>query len=183
MIDPSLDRPPEPSYPDSVLKDSSHTLSKKRSTCPTRGITLIAWLALCPLLSACSLDRRADRPNIAQMLQKQAQAWNHGDIDTFMASYWQSPDLSFSSGGTTRWGWSQTRERYRRRYPTPERMGQLTFGDLHTRSLGDESILVLGRWHLERTPDPVGGNFSLIVQKVDGQWLIVHDHTSQSHSH
>lgn len=134
----------------------------------------------CSYLTGCTAHQQAAQAEVMQLLQQQAQAWNRGDIDAFMGPYWNSPLLSFSSDGTTRWGWTQTRQRYLQRYPTPERMGKLAFSDLHTRSLGATAILVLGRWYLERTPDPVGGNFSLIFQKRAGRWMIVHDHTSQA---
>jgi hypothetical protein len=56
-------------------------------------------------------------------------------------------------------------------------MGKLTFSDLETQELGPNAMLMLGRWHLERS-EPVGGNFSLVWKKFDGKWLIVHDHSS-----
>jgi hypothetical protein len=37
---------------------------------------------------------------------------------------------------------------------------------------------MLGRWHLDRDPAPVGGNFSLVFRRIGGAWVIVHDHTS-----
>jgi beta-aspartyl-peptidase (threonine type) len=57
-------------------------------------------------------------------------------------------------------------------------MGQLTFSQLDIALLGDAAALVLGRWRLERE-SPIGGNFSLVLRKLDGKWVIVHDHTSR----
>jgi hypothetical protein len=37
----------------------------------------------------------------------------------------------------------------------------------------------LGEWKLERDEEPVSGNFSLVFRKIDGRWVIVHDHTSR----
>ena len=56
-------------------------------------------------------------------------------------------------------------------------MGKLTFSDLEVFPLGDSAALMLGRWKLDRK-EPIGGNFSLVWRKIDGEWLIVHDHTS-----
>ena len=56
-------------------------------------------------------------------------------------------------------------------------MGKLTFSDLETQELGSEAMLMLGKWHLEREA-PVGGNFSLVWKRIDGKWVIVHDHSS-----
>ncbi|MFO0838408.1 MAG: DUF4440 domain-containing protein [Phycisphaerae bacterium] len=124
----------------------------------------------------------ADSPRAT--LERQADAWNRGDIDAFMDGYWKSPDLTFSSGGQTRRGWQATLERYRQRYPTRDRMGHLTFSDLEQRSIGDRAALVLGRWRLDRAnesngrSEQLGGNFSLLFEKIRGHWLITHDHTS-----
>jgi beta-aspartyl-peptidase (threonine type) len=123
------------------------------------------------------------------MLEQQAQAWNAGDIDAFMAPYWHSPDLTFSSGGKVTRGWQATRDRYHQRYPTPEAMGRLTFSDLEITVPGPNVALVLGRWRLERV-EPIGGGFTLVLRKdveqkfaptltgVGAAWVIVHDHTS-----
>jgi ketosteroid isomerase-like protein len=112
------------------------------------------------------------------ILTQQAAAWNRGDIDAFMEDYWKSNQLAFSSGGHTTRGWQMTKDNYKRRYPTRERMGHLTFDGLEVARLGDAAALMLGRWHLDRDPAPVGGNFSLIFRRIDGRWVIVHDHTS-----
>lgn len=130
-------------------------------------------------------DTPPDQPNaqlalaetIREIMQVQADAWNAGDISTFMQPYWRSPDLTFSSSGTTLRGYQATLDRYRKRYPTPEKMGKLTFSDLEVTRLNDAAALVLGRWHLERA-EPVRGNFTLVFRQIEGEWRIVHDHTS-----
>src|SRR5262245_8008182 len=108
---------------------------------------------------------------IGRILKEQATAWNRGDIDAFMEHYWKSDEVTFSSGGQTTRGWKSTKENYQRRYPTREKMGQLTFSQLEITPLGDAAALVLGRWRLERE-SPVGGNFSLVLRKLDGKWVI-----------
>jgi len=124
---------------------------------------------------------QAIRHAIDGIIQEQAKAWNRGDIEAFMQSYWASDDLTFSSGGKVTRGWQATLEGYRRRYPTPEAMGQLTFDELEITPLGERVALVLGRWHLDRD-EPVGGAFSLVMKKEAGRWLIIHDHTSRDAS-
>ena len=115
---------------------------------------------------------------LEQILQSQASAWNEGSIEGFMEHYWKSKQLSFCSGGKRQLGWKTVFERYRQRYPTPEKMGQLAFSNLDVRSLGDDAALVMGDWQLTRQEDQPGGNFSLVFQRVDGKWVITHDHTS-----
>ena len=119
------------------------------------------------------------RAAVESILRVQEDAWNRGDIDAFMEHYWKSEALTFSSGGKTTRGWTETLNRYRERYPTPEKMGRLKFSGLEITPLGDSAALVLGQWNLERESEPLSGNFSLVVRKFDDRWLIIHDHTSR----
>jgi beta-aspartyl-peptidase (threonine type) len=112
-------------------------------------------------------------------LRAQARAWNAGDLDQFMRGYWNSDDLTFSAGGRTTRGWQATYDRYRKRYPDGQAMGKLAFSDLEIVMLGECAAFVLGRWDL--TPSTGlsrSGNFTLLFRYLDGQWCIVHDHTS-----
>src|SRR4051812_48671874 len=121
----------------------------------------------------------ATRGAIEAVLRAQQAAWNAGDVPAFMDHYWKSDDLTFSSGGKTTRGWQATLDGYRKRYPSREKMGQLTLSSFEITPLGDTAALVLGRWNLDRPSEPVGGNFTLVLRKIDGRWLIVHDHTSR----
>jgi beta-aspartyl-peptidase (threonine type) len=119
------------------------------------------------------------RAAVEAILRAQAEAWNRGDLDAFVEHYWKSDDFTFSAEGKTTRGWAQTVSRYRERYPTPEKMGRLNFDGLEVTPLGDSAALVLGKWKLERESEPLSGNFSLVFRKLDGRWVIVHDHTSR----
>lgn len=117
--------------------------------------------------------------DIKTILQIQTKAWNEADIPAFMKYYWKSDKLTFSSGGTTRRGWQATMDSYKTRYPTPQKMGHLTFSNLEVQVLRNDVALVLGNWNLKRRQDEdLGGNFSLVLRKIDGNWLIIHDHSS-----
>ncbi len=116
---------------------------------------------------------------VESILRAQEDAWNSGNLDAFMEHYLKSAELTFSSGGKTTRGWTETLNRYRERYPTPEKMGRLRLSGLEITPLGDSAALVLGQWNLERESEPLSGNFSLVVRKLEDRWLIVHDHTSR----
>lgn len=144
-----------------------------------RGAALIVVSAA---MAGCSVRDVSPNPEIKRVIDAQVSAWNHGDIDEFMRYYWRSEELTFSAGGATQRGWQATYDRYKTRYPTTEHMGKVTFSELETRTINghDDAMLVLGQWHLERSPDPVGGNFSLVMERRGERWVIVHDHTSVS---
>ena len=48
--------------------------------------------------------RNAEAP-VRAVLSRQVEAWNRGDLEAFMAGYWNSPDLVFQSGATLTRGW------------------------------------------------------------------------------
>jgi beta-aspartyl-peptidase (threonine type) len=124
-------------------------------------------------------DEDAVRAAVEAVLRTQEEAWNRGDIDAFVEHYWKSADLTFSSGGKTTRGWQETLNRYKERYPTREKMGRVGFDGLEITALGDSAALVLGQWSLKRENEPLKGNFSLVFRKLDGRWVIIHDHTSR----
>ena len=123
-----------------------------------------------------------DKQAIAAIIAVQNKAWNAGSIDDFMQHYWRSEKLTFSAGGKTTRGWIATRDRYKKRYQTPEQMGQLKFSQLEFERLGNSAAFVIGRWQLQKRSELVGGNFSIVLRKLDGRWLIVHDHSSDDES-
>jgi ketosteroid isomerase-like protein len=119
------------------------------------------------------------KESIQQVLDAQVIAWNKGDLRGFMEGYWQSPELTFFSGGTTTRGWQATLDRYRKKYQGEgKEMGKLAFKEIDIKLLGSDHALVTGRWHLELKKEAVGGLFTLLFQKKDAGWRIVHDHTS-----
>jgi beta-aspartyl-peptidase (threonine type) len=121
----------------------------------------------------------AIRAAVESVLRTQEDAWNRGDLEEFMAHYLKSDELTFSSGGKTTRGWTETLNGYRERYPTPEKMGRLSFSGLEVTPLGDSAALALGQWRVQREDEPISGNFSLVLRKLEDRWLIVHDHTSR----
>ena len=126
-------------------------------------------------------SQTAERPlleSLEGILKAQAESWNEGNIERFMQHYWKSEQLSFCSGGKRTFGWQKVYDGYKQRYATPEQMGQLAFSNLDIRPLGNDAALVLGDWQLTRKDDDPGGNFSLVFQRVEGRWVITHDHTS-----
>lgn len=147
---------------------------------------LLAWLATGQRMRAATAIESESRPvhgdsltaDLSRLLARQAEAWNRADLDEYMQTYWKSEELTFSAGGRTTRGWQATLDRYRKRYATPEQMGRLTFEQLETRRLGPDASLMLGVWKLDRRNEPMQGNFSLVWQRIDGRWVIVHDHSS-----
>ncbi len=150
----------------------------------TCGKILVAVALLIGAASAQSTPASNPDAAIRRVLQSQVDAWNHHDLDAFMAGYWRSPDLTFFSGTTVTKGWEPTLARYRKNYQGEGRsMGTLSFSDLQVEVLGPDAALVRGRFQLFM-PDgkQPHGLFTLIFRKFPEGWRIVHDHTCADQS-
>lgn len=113
---------------------------------------------------------------IKGVLNAQAAAWNEGDLEAFMAGYWNNRDLRFVSGDQVTRGWSQTLKRYQKKY-AGESMGVLAFEKLDVQMLTDDVAIIVGRFNLDRKSEIDTGTFTLVMRQFDGRWRIVHDHT------
>ena len=143
------------------------------------GLTLfLGFLLQNSSLGVPSDGREADQKAIKAVLEAQQSAWNRGDVDAFLVGYWHSSELTFSGSSGVARGWDGVLARYKKNYPDRAAMGQLDFSDLEFRFLGPDSAMVLGRWHLKREQDELGGVFTLVWQRFPDGWKIIHDHTS-----
>ncbi len=117
---------------------------------------------------------------IFAMMNKSADDWNRGDLDTFATSYKNSPDILFI-GKTISRGYAQMLANYKAHYATREAMGTLTFTRLEVQGLDPHFATVTGHFHLERTAAGGGnadGYFLLVVEKTSTGWKIVRDDTT-----
>ncbi|MBI2214455.1 MAG: nuclear transport factor 2 family protein [Acidobacteria bacterium] len=138
-------------------------------------------LALLLVTLTLTVSAFAESPEdaIRSLVTKQAEAWNRGDLEGFMDGYLNSDELVFTSSSRVRRGWRVTRDAYQKRYgAAKETMGTLAFSKLEVHPLGPDAAWVLGRWDLAEPKESSGGIFTLVLQRLDGKWLIVHDHTS-----
>jgi ketosteroid isomerase-like protein len=136
---------------------------------------------LLSLLSLAGWAQQSPQEQITQTLQAQTQAWNRGDLNSFMQGYWQSDSLLFIGKSGLTYGWQQTLDNYQKNYPDARAMGQLSFLEINVKPLpGGEAYFVVGRWHLKRdkSAGDLGGYFSLLWEEKDGQWVVVADHSS-----
>jgi ketosteroid isomerase-like protein len=141
-------------------------------------ILLVAFCADVEAQEKRSTEPKAVR-EIRAVLDKQVEAWNRRDLEGFMTGYWNSPNLSFYSGGTRTNSWQATIERYRKTYQSDGReMGHLDFSEIQIELLGKDSAFVRGKWHLKMKESEPGGLFTLIFRKLPEGWRVIHDHTS-----
>lgn len=154
---------------------------------PLRGLLLAALLL--GIIPFSAQGQQSSRPNkrearsiaaIRAVIAAQAAAWNRGDIEGYMDGYARSKDTVFVSGDDVTRGWQTVLDRYKKGYNSREKMGVLTFSDLHFAQLGSSTVTVIGRWQLKRAGDEPHGRFTLIFKRTKQGWRIIHDHTSSA---
>jgi len=143
--------------------------------------TLLIFL----LISTSSIALRAQENQEAQaeitsILLRQQNCWNQGDINCFMKGYWESDSLMFIGKEQVYRGFESTLQRYLKSYPDRDAMGQLTFTFKSMQALSEDAFYVVGSYHLARIGDlgDLSGHFTLLWRKIEGEWVIVADHSS-----
>jgi hypothetical protein len=140
----------------------------------TFSCILLAWT--CSLQHA-DAQSRAEKACL-DILDRQTQAWNRGDLEGFMNGYWESDSLMYIGKAGVTYGYAATLQRYRQNYGDTARMGKLTFRILHVKRLSARNIQVVGQWSLKRSAGDVGGHYTLLFRRMAGRWVIVSDHSS-----
>ena len=136
-----------------------------------------AVLAACATPGAPAGDPQRD---VSEMLARSAGDWNSGDLAGFMSDYARDSLTSFISGGRVRYGWQPMYDRYQEHYFAPGMSrDSLSFEDVRVRALTPPFAFATARFALHRGDSLVGsGPFTLVLERRDGRWLILHDHTS-----
>ncbi|WP_143308605.1 YybH family protein [Chitinophaga vietnamensis] len=130
------------------------------------------------LFTAKAQAQQGPEQQIRALMAKQTTAWNKGDVETFMQTYWQSDSLLFIGKNGVTYGWKATLDRYKKVYPDTTAMGKLDFHLLEFKPLAHDVYFVVGKWHLQRSIGDLAGHFSLILRRIKGEWKIIADHSS-----
>jgi len=144
------------------------------------SLVLFSVLFAQPPYSLAQSSAGAQKSAVRALLARQVDAWNRGDLEGFMAGYWNSPELTFFSGASVTRGWEPTLARYRQKYQGEgKETGKLDFFDLTVTPLAPGAAFVRGHWRLQmKDGQPSGGLFTLILRQFSTGWKIIHDHTS-----
>jgi ketosteroid isomerase-like protein len=130
------------------------------------------------LLSTQLLAQTKNETAIRQLLATQTAAWNQGDVASFMNGYWENDSLMFIGKTGVTYGWNNTLNNYKKGYPDTTAMGKLSFNIISVKKLSKKYYHVVGKWFLKRSIGDLGGHYTLLFKKINGQWVIIADHSS-----
>jgi len=143
------------------------------------AIGFVCTVLIAPALGrAIASEKPDDAAEIRAVMEMQVAAWNRGDVDTFMTSYWKSDETLFVGASGLFRGYDAVLARYHKSYPDLKAMGHLTFSDLEVHVTCPDAAIVVGQYHLAREKDNPSGIFSLDFRKFADGWKIVLDHTT-----
>lgn len=160
-----------------------------------RRATLLLLLIAALAAAGCWIERRpgaeeaggadtaAAGPNLwsrfSTRLDSSALAWNRGDLEGFLSTYRQHPATTYIGASGLVVGYEGIRGRYAPLFGEGAARDSLRFEDLRIRPLGDSTALAIGRYVLHRADSVTStGIFTLVLQESEGEWMIVHDHSS-----
>ena len=120
-----------------------------------------------------------DKSQIMNILDRQTKAWNNGEVSNFMKGYWESDSLMYIGKSGVTYGYSKTLENYKKNYPNKATMGTLVFDIIKVNFIASDACFVVGKWHLTRPEKgDIGGHYTLLWKKINGEWVIIADHSS-----
>ena len=143
-----------------------------------KKIIPVLFIFLMPVFSTVSFAQSKDEIAIKNLMQTQENAWNNGQLENFMQGYWKTDSLMFIGKSGITYGWQKTLNNYKKGYPDTTVMGKLTFTLIQIKSLAVDYYFIVGKWHLQRSIGNLEGHFTLLFKKINGEWVIVADHSS-----
>lgn len=137
------------------------------------------WIAICFMAIACAAIADSETDRIRAIIQQQRDAWNRGDLAGFVQFYDNTGMMVFITGEEPIRSPADLQKRYEKRYGTSDKkFGKLDFSDVKVELLSDQLARAYGKWTVTQDSKTSTGWFSLLWRKKDGQWRIIHDHSS-----
>ncbi len=151
-----------------------------RATRATRAaIAVLAPLLLAGHVSVAQSSGASMRAGIEAALAASCAGWNAGDLDRFMAVYLDADRTSFATPKEYIHGLVAIRAHYARHFAPGAPRDSLRLENVEIDSLGPNFANVAAFYVLSRRDSITArGPTSLLMERVHGTWLIVHDHSS-----
>lgn len=132
-------------------------------------------------------SQTADAAVIAAEIQRgiaQLQAdWNGGDMEAYLAAYWNDPGLSMMAGGSALRGWQAVAELFHATWTEESAMGDFSASNVTVRVLDNRTAIASGGFQHVFPDETVEGVFTHVWRRFRDRWLIVHEHTSRTATH
>lgn len=125
-------------------------------------------------------ERERTESAIRRVFEESCARWNRGDLDGYLAGYWDSEKTLWISSGSLTRGKAAIAAAYKRRFSMGGPMGRLSVAELEIDVLTPDDAIAFGRWILDLEGTTSQGFFTVQLRKIEGAWLFVCDHASSS---
>jgi len=140
--------------------------------------TIFVFISVFTLACTTAHAQNKNETAIRDILNAQTTHWNEGDLDKFMEGYWHSDSLMFIGKSGVTYGYQNALNNYKKGYSDTIQMGKLHFELVSLKPVEKDHYFVVGKWFLERTIGNLNGTYTLLFRKINGQWVIIVDHSS-----
>lgn len=141
-------------------------------------ITSLVLMASCHSHNILTLTE-SDLEGVKLNFKNQEICWNKGDLDCYLNAYKDSDDVKTISRSGITYGKDNILEQYQKHFP-PGQMGKLHFDEFIFQKLSPKHIYAVGRFNLKLADrkEMHRGWFSVILEKQNGEWFMISDHSS-----
>ena len=105
-------------------------------------------------------------------------AWNKGDLEGYLASYHDAEDIRWVRDTRVVRGKTAIAEMYRSSFSAPEQMGHLTLTHMEVTPAGECDAVVFATIEYTVNDQLSTAAFTAHLRKINGEWLILSDHTA-----
>ena len=91
-------------------------------------------------------DHQQDAQAVTQLLTTQYAAWNRHDLDAYLATLWNSPELLFITEGQIFSGWEELHTTLHRYYVDPNSMGSMIPESIRVKITANDEARSVDTW-------------------------------------
>lgn len=136
---------------------------------------LLLILTCCLFCSCASVE--PPHPALS-VFEEGAKCWNDGDLEGYLATYADSDEVRWVSGGRVVFGKKAIAQAYRSRFTDAESMGELAARNLKLELATEADAMIYGEWHHRLGEIHREGVFTVHIKKMGNGRRIVSDHSS-----
>jgi uncharacterized protein (TIGR02246 family) len=131
-------------------------------------------------LSDTSSPTAGDINAINDLLAKLRDSWNVHNLDSYLALYWNSPQLLVVIGDEQAQGWQALRDSYRKSYPDSKMMGAEQYSRIQIKFSKPDLALAKTTWsrYYPNSNGEVLGDTTLNLQKFPDGWKVISAYSS-----
>jgi uncharacterized protein (TIGR02246 family) len=126
-------------------------------------------------LSGTDSPTAADINAVNDVLAKLGDRWNAHDLDGYLSSYWNSPQLMVVVGDNQIQGWEALRGAYKDGYRDPKAMGTMQYSRIQIKFSKPDLALAKTSWSLAypASHGDVSGDTTLNLKRFDEGWKVI----------